>query len=343
MPNPFFYGGRITNPAQFVGREAELRRIFTALESASRGEAQHISLVGPRRIGKSSLLYHLTQVYQTRLKEPDKYRLACIDLDSPHAHTLPGLLGLILQALDLSDFKRPTLEQFQSELEKLQTRKGVIPVLCLDEFEHLAKRKTEFTEAVFASWRSLGSSSQVVFITASAMPLNELLRFGDLTSNFHNIFTLLPLREFKDSEAHELLLRSDRPFGPVETDELLQLTGAHPAKLQIAASLLYEEKTNGPLNARTWKRLKDEYKLQMDHIYGKKPSFWRQAGGLCWRIASAVPRILGRFVLDLLKNKDASEETAIVLGMVLLILFILICLGIVNPEPWLKFVPTPKP
>ncbi len=28
MPNPFFYGPRITDTAQFVGREAELRRLF---------------------------------------------------------------------------------------------------------------------------------------------------------------------------------------------------------------------------------------------------------------------------------------------------------------------------
>ena len=28
MPNPFFFAGKITNPAHFVGREKELKRIF---------------------------------------------------------------------------------------------------------------------------------------------------------------------------------------------------------------------------------------------------------------------------------------------------------------------------
>jgi len=34
MPNPFFFGGHITDPDQFVGRKAELRRIASLLETA---------------------------------------------------------------------------------------------------------------------------------------------------------------------------------------------------------------------------------------------------------------------------------------------------------------------
>ena len=55
MSNPFYYGGRV-EPDQFVGRQSELRRIFAALEIAHTGQMQSVSVVGPRRIGKSSLL-----------------------------------------------------------------------------------------------------------------------------------------------------------------------------------------------------------------------------------------------------------------------------------------------
>ena len=34
MLNPFFFGGHITTPDQFVGRKAELRCIATLLETA---------------------------------------------------------------------------------------------------------------------------------------------------------------------------------------------------------------------------------------------------------------------------------------------------------------------
>jgi hypothetical protein len=160
MSNPFFYGPRITDPGQFVGREAELRRIFTALETAHEGQAQHISVVGPRRMGKSSLLFHVTQIYQRRLSHPEKYRFACIDLDDARCHSLPRLLHCILQSLDLPHPARPTLEQFQDALAKLHEKQGVVPVLCLDEFEHLTQRKAEFPDAFFEAWRSLGSNSR---------------------------------------------------------------------------------------------------------------------------------------------------------------------------------------
>jgi hypothetical protein len=39
MSNPFYYGGRV-EPDQFVGRQSELRRIFTALEVAQPGKCR---------------------------------------------------------------------------------------------------------------------------------------------------------------------------------------------------------------------------------------------------------------------------------------------------------------
>jgi AAA+ ATPase superfamily predicted ATPase len=74
MPNPFFYGGRIADPQFFVGREAELRKIFSAIDKTHTGQAQPVSVVGPRRIGKASLLYHLTQVYPRYLQQAQAYR-----------------------------------------------------------------------------------------------------------------------------------------------------------------------------------------------------------------------------------------------------------------------------
>jgi uncharacterized protein len=90
MSNPFFYGGRIIHPSQFVGRDGELNRIFAGLQTAQDGQAQHFSIVGPRRIGKSSLIYHIVQIYQQRLTNPGKYKFVYIDLDDPHCQKLSG-------------------------------------------------------------------------------------------------------------------------------------------------------------------------------------------------------------------------------------------------------------
>src|SRR5437763_1132862 len=87
MPNPFYYGGHITNPYQFIGRKAELRRIFAALEIAHTGQMQSLSIIGPRRIGKSSLLYYLIQAYARYLLSPASYRIAYISLQDADCKT----------------------------------------------------------------------------------------------------------------------------------------------------------------------------------------------------------------------------------------------------------------
>lgn len=99
MPNPFFYGPRITDPRYFVGRKAELGRIFSALEMAETGQVQSVAVVGPRRIGKSSLLYHLTQVFGESLQNPADYRFVYTDLDTPRCQTQAGLLGWVLEQI----------------------------------------------------------------------------------------------------------------------------------------------------------------------------------------------------------------------------------------------------
>ena len=97
MPNPFFFAGKITNPEHFVGREKELKKIFGYLDTAHTGQIQHASVVGERRIGKSSLLYHICQVYENYLPDHQNYRFVYIDLDNPHCHTQQGLLRYILE------------------------------------------------------------------------------------------------------------------------------------------------------------------------------------------------------------------------------------------------------
>jgi len=54
--NPFTFGNPIKDPARFVGRQAEIRQITGRLLSSAR---ESTSIVGERRMGKTSLLYHL--------------------------------------------------------------------------------------------------------------------------------------------------------------------------------------------------------------------------------------------------------------------------------------------
>ena len=54
IENPFYHRGAIRRMDDFIGRDAEINQILGLLSNG-----QSVSLIGPRRIGKSSLLYLL--------------------------------------------------------------------------------------------------------------------------------------------------------------------------------------------------------------------------------------------------------------------------------------------
>ncbi|MEW5869568.1 MAG: ATP-binding protein [Chloroflexota bacterium] len=349
--NPFFYGAGIKDRRYFVGRAAELRRIFAGLETAASGQVQHTAVVGPRRIGKSSLLYHLAQpeTCGAQLRRPGAYRFVYVDLDDARCHTQPALLGHILGQLALPVPPQPSMQSFQEALAGLCQRRAPLPVLCLDEFEHLASRKAHFPDEFFTAWRSLGSAGLAAFVTASCQPLYALFEQGGLTSPFHNIFDLLELGELSQAEALQLAQRGlacDRPFTLEECQRLLKLAGRQPYRLQLAGSLLYQAK-DGRAGV-DWRALERAYRRQVDFAFGaaRQPRPWlpRALGGL-----AGSPRLLGRLVLDLLKYDKAAESTAWLVGFGLLVLAALLLLGVLDPRAlaggfqnlWRFFFPEP--
>jgi hypothetical protein len=350
MPNPFFFGGHITDPDKFVGRKAELRRIASLLETAHTGQMQSVSIVGERRIGKSSLLYHLKQTYPHRLSQPDCYCFAYIDLQSARHDTLPDLLTGILKELlacahpadhagenalrRLRTSRNDgalTLDRFEKALATLSGELHLCPVICLDEFERLIEKPTEFTNDLYNSWRSLISQSQAAFIIASHKPLPELAQSKQLTSSFFNVFTLLPLDEFTDEEADELVARGktcDRPFFDDECRRIRKLAGRHPARLQLACRALYEAKGKGVVN---WKQVKSDYHKQWS--FGQ--DWWRR--WLRWLDENIVVK-LGSFVLLLLKRETTDKVHYRIAGRITIVLIVLIALGVVQLSGLLDWI-----
>jgi hypothetical protein len=310
MPNPFVYGGRIEDPHHFVGRKAELQYIFDRLEAVLQtGQPQSISVVGPRRIGKSSLLYHLTQVYRQRLSQPAAYLFACLDLESAACQTLSGLLGTALQSLleQVQKERGEVARELRRRLQAIQSGHAVTlvefeetvkdigrlpgprrwPVLCLDELERLVEEPDEFPLDAYQSWRSLISANQIIFIVASMRSLVQLAQLSGLTSPFFNVFdrTLLPLGELPPAEAEELLERGracDRPFSDDECQRILRLAGHHPWRLQVTGSLVYEAKAGG--RAVDWKAVRRRYEQQVKPRLPAQP-WWRAAWRAAWRSA----------------------------------------------------------
>ncbi len=326
MPNPFFFAGKITNIDQFVGREQEIKKIFGNLDISNTGQMQHVSVVGERRIGKSSLLHHICQVYENNLSQHDKYRFVYVDLDQPQCHTQAGLLRFILEQLNLVSPTQPTLEIFYELIKHNHENHGLWPVFLLDEFEHLPQRAEEFSDSFYETFRSLGNNNIAGLITASQHSLQELAKQGKLTSPFFNIFHQVELKEFSKTEANVFLNRGrrcDQPFSESDCSEILKIAGRRPARLQLVASLVYDVKANG--EKPDWKKIKTETIKQApftniptgSEIVKKKlsaPFSW-----VFWR----APQYLGNALLVLVgRGAQTNETTDRIVGYFIFFVFV---------------------
>ena len=340
--NPFFFAGRITNPEHFVGREQELKKIFGYLNTANTGQIQHISIIGERRIGKSSLLYHISQVYEQYLPEKDKYRFIYIDLDHPRCHTQTGLLRYILEQLHLPFPHQPSLERFYDLIEQEHEKKGLWPVLLLDEFEHLSQRAAEFSDEFYETLRSLGNNNVVGLITVSQHSIQALAEQGKLTSPFFNIFHQIKLGEFSDMEARELLnpsWASNKPFSEAEFSEIFKIAGRHPARLQIVASLAYQAKASG-INM-DWKAIKAEAQKEVPFTnYANNSSRYyalllNPVNWLFW----LMPQYLGHaFIVLIGREKSTNETTDRAVGFMVITSTLGLLTGLISWSSLTKYI-----
>jgi uncharacterized protein len=233
--NPFTNRGVITDPDEFFGREQETGEIVSRLRAM-----QSLSVVGERRIGKSSLLYHLAQTGRLKIDDP-AYRFFYFDLQDAQCHTAEGFLRAILQELKLdadavnSDKSlNRNLTAFSERIEE-QVRDGRRIVLCLDEFEAAFNHPAEFTNDFFDHFRSQLNRRKFALVTASRTPLQDLCLAGKLTSPFYNVFTVVELGVFTEDEVRAFLghYRGKAFFTEDEMKFINSYLDRHPLKLQI--------------------------------------------------------------------------------------------------------------
>lgn len=339
MPNPFYYGGHVS-PERFIGRRAELAKLFSALEVVHTGQLQSISVVGPRRMGKSSLLFYAAQKYPDHLEDARNYRFTYVSLFDPECKTLDGLLGRILRGLHLNAPPQVTLIQFQNELRGLKATGG-LPVILLDEFAELTEKPDQFSPDLYDMWRDLIDAGTAAFVTASAVPLMQLAEAKRYTSPFFNIFSILGLGEFAAVEAEELVqvgANCDRAFTLTEQRQMREMGGKHPYRLQLAGSLLYQAKAgNAQINSQTIRKDFDNQLVQ---------------AGLAQKANTAVrsnilvefltfPKMLGRAVLDALGRHDSYDSSQWFWGIVVIGVILALVLGVVKldaVQDWLRVI-----
>jgi hypothetical protein len=246
--NPFHWRGTVTAADAFVGRKRELASVFTRLQTLG-----CVSVVGERRIGKSSLAYQASARVGQELGSQG--RAVYIDMLSAKHHSLTGLLWAILAGLGgqvgevQEESSAAAMALFESEIRELR-KQGCLPVVVLDEFEALGSRSEQFGDDLLESWRSLGNDGQLAFVTTSARPLDELTKESGLTSSFYNIFAQMGLKEFTAEDASAFTRRALRVGALEPTDEtfITRIGQQHPLRLQVAAWHLFEARKRGEVD-----------------------------------------------------------------------------------------------
>jgi hypothetical protein len=234
----------------FYGRIDDLNEIAAFV----RGN-QSVSIVAPRKIGKTSLMLHLMRpetlgalgigrgnifVYIdcqaiSASRQDEIFANFCIEIAAAlHTHKQepePSLKAAV---------STPTWSAFEFALRKLRQR-DLRVVLMLDEFEQLTVNP-HIDVSFYNALRSAAGGLRLVFLTASAQRLIDLTYFDSskkiLTSPFFNIFAQVYLGLFSETEARELIRAPMEAAGKVVSsqleDSIYRLVGGHPLALQIA-------------------------------------------------------------------------------------------------------------
>jgi hypothetical protein len=218
-----------------------------------------VSVVGERRIGKSSLLYHVAQLGTERLGAD----YVCYYLDLQRVLSTAEFYARACAALDAEG---------DTHLDFERAIAGKKVVLCLDEFEQVVGNRA-FGPDFFSVLRSLAQTGELALVVATQHTLPDLYRDGAIpTSPFFNIFTLLRLGPLSEAEARELVKqpaeRVGHAFSEDDVNFILNLAGAHPYRLNVAAALLYEAKLAGPVD---FTRVCREYETEIGNGRATRP------------------------------------------------------------------------
>lgn len=239
MANPYVIEGLIEDPGMFFGRRVHLRRLLRHV-----GEMDCVSVVGPPGIGKSSLLYQLTQ--QEGLQET--HVSLYLDLSDAALQNQRPFLREVIWGLGHqvgSIFAGSTVKRLEWVFDILRDEEKLRVLLCLDDFDQFAAAPG-VTDDFLKELRRLGFARLLSLVVASACPPEELARQGVIPRTFPRLFDeQVDLGLLSAREAVRLIrdpaLREGVEFPPQAVELARELGGRHALYLQLAGYHFLEQ------------------------------------------------------------------------------------------------------
>lgn len=241
LNNPFTYRSTIFDCEAFFGRRRELRDLYTRVLAG-----QSVSLVGERRMGKSSLMRAMAfDTQRAAFGVPANYRFAFVDLQLISGATegdFLDYLGSVLAeqlGVDSGPPSRGTITRLAGEARS----RNVQLVISMDEFDELTKNK-QIPPQMYSFLRALASEYRIAFTIASKEgSIEPIVESAEIGSSFLNIFGTIHVGPLEPRDAREAVQvpseRAGLSFSEEEIGWVLALGGHQAFFLQVAAYYLF--------------------------------------------------------------------------------------------------------
>ncbi|MGF1676192.1 MAG: AAA-like domain-containing protein [Rivularia sp. (in: cyanobacteria)] len=318
--NPFVAGPTLQNPDLFVGREQELRAIVSRMGGS---QPTSLNIVGSHQIGKSSLLYYFFLTWEQRISQPQNYVVIYLSLKNANcqkennfyqaiAQELLSCPSVQIQPKLVALLQKTPLDRVAFSLAiKEFKRQGLLPVLCLDDFESLFVNRREFDNGFYDNLRSLMDDSALMLVIASCKELDVHAKEQRLVSSFFNVGHVIKLEELTTDEAIKLTRlsvnsQSKKPALTEQEQNLVQQWGKrHPYFIQLAGYYLYEARQTGKdieWAKRQFKNQVSKYssELKLSRLHSLPKWLWKLINfiGICANfVENSAKSVIGMVII----------------------------------------------
>lgn len=285
--NPFQYLKPVQYPKDFFGRKEEIKSMYRQILSS-----HSVSLIGERKIGKTSLLLHLahSQTLAEHKISPEDTLMFYIDISSCSLSKSSDVFRRFLECISekvsgkiredtniLLEEEYIHFRQFEDIIARINNSNQKI-VFLLDEFESISMIRQG---DIFSRLRYLAQMYDVVFVISTLRDLMSLFqedRFS--TSPFFNIFTKYQLKGLDENACYKLIAtnfeRENLKIDPSVINPIIRFSGTNPCFLKLTCFFYFEKFIDGQsafddnVKALVQQGLEPHHKYNWDHLPGNE-------------------------------------------------------------------------
>lgn len=237
-------------PPVFVGREALLRSLMQALD-----ETASVSLIGDRRIGKSSIL----ETFALRAREMGR-TVTMLSGEGGEAASLSAFVATVTGS--------PCLEQPDRAADALSAwveltgKPGLAPLLLLDETEIFLN---QFDYRFFERLR--GMLERLCLVLATHKPIDLIFQQRGLGSPFDNKLRIEYAGLLEDDASEALVRRGNGTLDGEDSALMRRWAGRHTYYLQLLGYRLVEARRLGQTRDEALDKARQDAYARLRHLW----------------------------------------------------------------------------